>query len=70
MHVIIIKVSSLQVWVSSSFSLKVKVFPHLKHYNIQPYGGVEVMFHTFMTSARDGDNNWLASLSHHLTTRP
>jgi hypothetical protein len=69
MHVIIIKVSSLQVWVFSSFSLKVKVFLHLKHYNMQSYGGVEVMFHTFMISALDG-NNWLASLSHHLTTRP
>jgi hypothetical protein len=69
MHVLIIKVSSLQVWIFSSFSLEVKVFLHLKHYNMQPYGGVEVMFHTFMISALDGDN-WLASLSHHLTTRP
>jgi hypothetical protein len=70
MHFTIIKVSSLQVWVFSSFSLEVKVFLHLKkHYNLLPYGGVEVMFHTFMISALDGDN-WLASLSHHLTTRP
>jgi len=69
MYVIIIKVSSLQVWVFDSFSFKVKVFLHLKHYNMQPHGGVEVIFHTFMTSALYGDN-WLASLSHHLTTRP
>jgi hypothetical protein len=69
MHVLIIKVSSLQVWVISSSSLKVNVFLHLKHYNMRPYGGVEVMFHTFMISALDGDN-WLASLYHYLTTRP
>jgi hypothetical protein len=52
------------------FSLQVvKVFLHLKHYNKWPYGEAEVMFHIFMISALDG-NNWLASLSHHLTTRP
>jgi hypothetical protein len=51
-----------------NFTFYLNVFLHLKYYNTRPYGGVEVIFHTFMISALDGDN-CLASLSHHFATR-